>query len=79
MATELYEKIIRFSDALEAEGYHEWSQMLSDSIEYGSTGSEILMASRFHLINLLESDEIVEPSLRIQARGLLKSIDGLIH
>jgi hypothetical protein len=59
---------------LTKEGIGEYSDKLVDSIEQGSTGTEILMALKWHIERILVLDSISDMSKQ-KAKRLLRELD----
>jgi hypothetical protein len=59
---------------LAAAGYAERSARLQDAIEGGATGTEIVMALRWELKQLVDGERDLPPPLRAQARRLRRGL-----
>ncbi len=64
-----YEVARRIAASLQSEGFSEASQSLLDAMACGSTGTEIVMALRWNLEQLLKAD-----GLRDDTRILMKEL-----
>jgi hypothetical protein len=61
---------------LATEGFPERSQRILNAIAAGSTGTEILMALRWHLREMLRADPGISPETRQRMSELLLQIDA---
>ncbi len=78
MARDLYSDAEALAERLWHDGRHEWSDRLSGAIREGATASEILMALRYHLAGLLDSDADLDEATRTSATELHSSIDVVL-
>lgn len=58
-------------------GLTEWSDKINEAIAAGSTGSEIAMAIRFSLNEMLKAEPRLDQSLRSQVQATISLIDVL--
>lgn len=62
------------ADMLRKEGLGDYSDALLKAMEEGATGTEIFLALRWNVKNLIEAEEFSDASEKI-ARQLLKELD----
>ena len=55
-----------------------WKEKISDAIDYGSTGNEILMGVRYNLAELLKSDLKLSPMLQQSVSDYIASANKLL-
>lgn len=71
---DFYKNIREFTGQLETAGFSAWASKLTDAIDAGSTGSEILMAVRWNLQELLRNEVDLPSALKLQAEGFIQEI-----
>jgi hypothetical protein len=78
MARDYYAEARALAVKLADGGCGAWAQRLTDMIDAGATGTEIVMGLRWVLARLLEDDDAVPADLRTEARGLHRALDKLL-
>lgn len=62
---------------LGAKGFPEWQQRLSEAVDAASTGTELVMASRWHLKEMLQQERGLPFDLKTKAHFLIEAINQL--
>ena len=76
---DIYEETKRLAGHLEARGVATWPQRLRDAIEAGSTGTEIIMAIRWNLREMLAaSREVLTTEDQACAHTIMREVDSLL-
>lgn len=78
MSRDYFAEATRLADDLERDGLVAQARALRDAIEGGSTGSEILMALRFHLRDLESMNLALDFKTRRCIRDLATAIDDAL-
>lgn len=78
MTSDYYAEAREVARSLDQEGLKEEAQSLRDAIDSGSTGTEILMALRWHLQRIGNTNALMSPAIRAKIRGLAGSIDAAL-
>lgn len=79
MARDYYAEALNIAQLLEADELMAEAQAIRDAISSGSTGTEILMALRWHLQRLDKELPQMRPKMRDQIRDLTSAISsGLV-
>jgi hypothetical protein len=74
MSRDYYAEALELAQILEAEGRRSDSKLLRDAIADGATGSEILMALRWHLKRIEEATSESDTETRSRIRDLSTAI-----
>lgn len=69
-----YEKVHEISAVLAKENLPDWSEKIETAIISGSTGTEILMAVKWHLEQLKKSKVCLSPKTKLLIVELIKRI-----
>ena len=75
MELDYYTEARLIADAIGDQGHAEMATTLRDAVEYGSTATEILMALRYHLSELVASGVHVDPLTMARSRRLIAALD----
>jgi hypothetical protein len=78
MARDYFAEAKALATKLATEGYGTWSQQLTDKIDEGATGTEIVMGLRWVLAQLLQKEQGLSADLRAEAHGLQRALDRLL-
>jgi len=79
MARDLYADGYELAERLQERGEREWSDRISNSIDDGFTATEILMALRFQITELLGSDVSLDEDTRALAGSLIADIGSALE
>lgn len=63
---------------LSSSGLTDWQKQIEEAIEFGSTGTEILMGVRWHLSQLLKSKDLVPPLLNQRIKDYIMNANRLL-
>jgi len=74
MKREIYKETQIIITLLQEKGMNNYSESLQDIVDYGSTGTEIIMGVRYELNNIL-IDKSFNDKLRIHIISLVKEIE----
>ena len=74
-----YSAAEKIAKLLESEGKGEWSRKISNAMEESFSGTEILMALRWHLKECLDSLKDLSPTTVLEIKRLLVEIDPLLE
>ena len=75
MKVDYYTEARLIADAIGDQGHAEMATTLRDAVEYGSTATEILMALRYRLTELVASGVLVDPLTIARSRRLIAALD----
>ena len=75
MAIDYYTEARLIADAIGNQGHTFMATALRDSVEYGSTATEILMAVRYQLTELVASGVIADPLTIARSQRLIAALD----
>jgi hypothetical protein len=75
MEIDYYTEARLIADAIGDQGHAEIATTLRDAVEYGSTATEILMALRYHLTELIASGTLADPLTIARSRRLMAALD----
>lgn len=78
MARDLYNDAFELAEQVRDAGHPNWAVRLEDTIESGSTATEILMGLRWVISELLAAIPDLPPETRALAEDLWESIGGLL-
>ena len=79
MSRDFYADTRDLAAKLTARGRGDWSQRLTDAMAAGATGTEIVMALRWTLAQMLETEPALADDLRQQATDLHAGLDKLLR
>jgi hypothetical protein len=79
MTFDVYAATRRLQNELASQGYSEWADRLGDAVDSGSTGSEILMAIRWTLLQIKNDLPDARPMDREIIEDLLSAIDSALR
>ena len=79
MARDYYADGHEIAERLVERGHREWSERITEAIESGSTGNEILMALRWQLGNLMGADLGLDEDTRALAESLHADLDTVLR
>ena len=78
MARDYYAETRALAATLADGGFGTWSQQLTDMIAAGATGTEICMGLRWVLTQMLQTEDALPASLRMEANGLRQALEKLL-
>ena len=78
MARDYYAEAREIAKRLASDGLTSEAQVLVDAIDTGSTATEILMALRWHLKRIDESNPVTSPQTRHRIRDLQVAISDAL-
>ena len=78
MAYDYYKVADEICDRLQASGLEEQAQRIKEAIASGSTGTEILMALRFEVGELLKGNASLDAELRLEIQSLISHINAAL-
>lgn len=78
MARDYHEEAREIARRLLRDGLAEEAATLVEAIEGGATGTEILVALRWHLGRILEAHPTLAPETRRRMRDLRRAIDAAL-
>jgi hypothetical protein len=79
MSRDYYADTRDLAAKLTARGLGVWSQRLTDAVAAGATGTEIVMALRWILAQMLEAEPALPDDLRDQATHVHTGLDRLLR
>jgi hypothetical protein len=79
MSRDYYADTRDLAAKLTARGLGDWSRRLTDAVAAGATGTEIVMALRWTLAQMLETKVVLPDDLRRQATDLHAGLDKLLR
>lgn len=79
MGRDYYAETRDLAAKLAERGLGSWSQLLTDAMAAGATGTEIVMALRWTLAQMLETEPALPDDLREQATDLQARLDKLLR
>jgi hypothetical protein len=77
--SDIYEKVKIIAKMLKESGYDEESIKLNDSINYGSTSNEILMAIRWNLSNFIKFTKKINKKIIGESELIIKEINNILN
>lgn len=72
---DLYEQIDEIAQGLHEAGREDWAEPITDDVEGGATGTEILMAVRWHLQQLRNEPGTLPDSLAARIDDTVQGIN----
>ena len=78
MARDLYDDGLELDEQLRSLTYVDWAERVEDAIESGSTATEILMALRWHAVEVLSALPDLPEDTRHLAAELVRRISEAI-
>lgn len=79
MSRDYYAETRDLAAKLAEHGVGSWSQRLTDAMAAGATGTEIVMALRWTLAQMLETEPVLPDDIREQATDLHAGLDKLLR
>jgi hypothetical protein len=78
MGRDYYAEARALASRLSDSNYLDWSRSLTDAIDEGATGTEILMRLRWQLNQILTSEGELPADVRREAKSLRDAVDGAL-